>query len=122
MILTQAQLIKKCREWQKILRLQDWDIDVKISREWDFIVKGRIGEISHNHEHKHATVRLLDPIDYDPDSYEPQDMEIDLVHELLHLHFPDDAFNLQSNWEILYEQAINRVAEALVKLKREAGK
>ena len=122
MILTQSQLTKKCREWQKVLRLQDWDIEVKIVREWDFVNKGSIGEVGRNNQHKSATIRILHPIDYDPCNYGPQDMEEDLVHELLHLHFLSEMFDLEPKMEIQYEQAINRVSEALVKLNREAGK
>lgn len=118
-ILNDEQLQAKCEEWQKILRLQDWIVDLKISRERDFVTKDANAEISLNEQHKLAFVKILDPVDFDEDQFSPQDMEKSLVHELLRIHFwplrESDAN------ETAEEQAINMIAGALVDLYRRGG-
>lgn len=110
-IFTEEQLCSKCAEWQKILRLQDWDVETSIVRQR--IMPGNNGECEYYSELKHAFIRILDPIDYhDP---LPQDMEWILVHELLHLHFApfwDDAKESE------LETAINQMANVLIRMNR----
>jgi hypothetical protein len=67
---------------------------------------------------KEAVVSILDPVDYPPDSAWEQDMEQVLVHELLHLHFPEPEGN---DLHMLYEQGVQMTALALVDLKRQGG-
>jgi hypothetical protein len=67
---------------------------------------------------KEAVVSIVDPVDYPPDSAWKQDMEQVLVHELLHLHFPEPEGN---DLHMLYEQGVQMTALALVDLKRQGG-
>jgi hypothetical protein len=117
-ILTEEQLRGKCAEWQKILRLQDWIISVSVRRERDMVLKG-LAEILPSLPKRMATIRILDPIDYPPELSEPQDMELSLVHELLHIHlFPMFADREDEMRQVAEEQAIEAISRGLVELHR----
>lgn len=110
-----------CKEWQKILRLQDWAVKVFIKRARDMSLEGGQGEVHWGLQSKSASILLLDPLDYPPGLRQEQDMEKTLVHELLHLHSaPFDNFEYESLENTALEQAIDLTAEALVELKRGA--
>lgn len=107
-----------CAEWQKRLRLQDWVVQAKISRNRD------VGDKSQGHcrwviQKKMATILILDPLDYPEDTMHPQDMEQTLVHELLHLHFAPFDDEVDTPKEVAIEQATDCIAYALVNLHRE---
>lgn len=118
-ILTEEELRVKCCEWQRILRLQDWIVVTKIKRDRDMALEGVCGECSWQLSKRMAAINILDPIDYPPDSIEPHDMELTLVHELLHLHFA--ALHDQDENEIPEEQAIEAISRGLVYLARRGG-
>ena len=112
-ILTQEELERLCREWQKILRLQDWDIKVKICRQNDMTPDSQ-ADSTWTLPKKTAIIRLCDPIDYIDVAW-PQDMERSLVHELLHLHLaPIDDFEPGTIKDILLEQAVDAMSKALI--------
>lgn len=113
-ILTEEQLVAKCKEWQVVLRLQDWDVKAGIFRERDMAIGGE-GECDWNLTRKIASIRILDPIDYPEGAMIPMDMEDTLVHELLHLHFAP-FFNEEKSTE--QEQAINSITNGLISLAR----
>lgn len=118
-ILTEDELRAKCAEWQKILRLQDWIVNVSIYRERDMNNKGCCGEVEWTLEKRMASIRILDPVDYPDGTMEEQDMERTLVHELLHLHLA--PFQPDREDELRYcalEQAIDAISRGLVQLKR----
>jgi hypothetical protein len=117
-ILTEEQLRAKCAEWQKVLRLQDWDVRTSIVRRSVFTNAETNAEISVNVQHRIAQLRMLDPIDYDPLNVNPQDMEKSLVHELLHIHLWTFTVDLDGSNKDAEEQAINMIAGALIALKR----
>jgi hypothetical protein len=116
-LLTQEELESRCTYWQKVLRLQDWDVHVRIARQCDFNNEEAIGECRATLTKKTALIYVLDPVDFHPASEWPQDMEEILVHELLHLHF--DPF---WSWKhrTTQEQAIQCIATGLVRVHREA--
>lgn len=62
---------------------------------------------------------LLDPVYYRGNDLFPQDQEVSLVHELLHILFeyvfPESPGRIE---EIHLESSIERIARLLVKLKR----
>lgn len=113
------ELKKLCQEWQERLRLQHWTIALTISREKDFKLVGAQGECCWTQSTALATIKLIDPIDY-PESPFKYDMEIVLVHELLHLHFCpfDDCTDINDLKDIMLERAIDHIARALVETKR----
>ena len=117
-VFTQKELEDSLAEWQKRLRLDAWDVRIGIYRERSFDGGGRSGEISYSIESGKAVIKLLDPVDY-PDEDFPQDMEVTLVHELLHLKFA--AFTPQDDTleHRLFEQTVESMAHLLFALKRE---
>lgn len=104
-------------KWQKCLRLQDWDIVVKIKRMED--MPKNLGECVSSLTKKQAIISLLEPNDTSNGDF-PYDMEETLVHELLHIHFieADDENGCCPDG---VEQAIEEVARALIKLDRKGG-
>jgi len=120
-ILSEYELTKLCREWQERLRIQPWQIVVRICRASEFTIPNAGGEANWRKTLETAVVRILDPVDFDPDSMRPQDMEVVLVHELLHLRFAEaDVTGRDTLEERLFELGIQHTAEALVRMKREA--
>ncbi len=118
--MTEIELQALLTEWQKRLRLQDWDVHIAFTRERDMAVDNSRGAIRWNVSLKEAWLHILDPIDYPPDQV-PQDIEQTIIHELLHLHLVMVAEMAAENEiiQITTEQAIVCIAEALVRLKRE---
>lgn len=111
--MTQTQLEKLCRKWQKILRLQDWKISIGFC-ELREIKVNRYAEIKSNEHHKTATILILREELHPPGHCgEIYSIEKIIVHELIHLHF----LCYDENTE---EVAINCISEALVKLERKA--
>ncbi|WP_136604659.1 hypothetical protein [Paenibacillus dokdonensis] len=121
-IFDNKQLQEKCAEWQRILRLQDWIVDIGISRSRDMNLDNAQAEIVPCLPKRMATVRILDSVDYPPDCAEPQDMELSLVHELLHIHlFPLFADREDEMRLIAEEQAIEAISRGLIYLYRKGG-
>lgn len=118
-VYTEEELRTKCAEWQKVLRLQDWIVDVGMSRSRDMKIEGCQAEIEPCLPKRMASIRILDPVDYPPDVAEPQDMELSLVHELLHIHlFPLFADREDEMRMVAEEQAIEAISRGLIALKR----
>lgn len=121
-IFTEDELRTKCEVWQKILRLQDWIITVNIRRERDFVLSDSNAEIIPTLPKRMATIHILDPIDYPPGQAEPQDMELSLVHELLHIHlFPLFADREDEMRLVAEEQAIEAISRGLIELSRRSS-
>jgi hypothetical protein len=113
------------REWQKLLRLQDWRIVSKFVN--PEILKERtqeekaVGACGAFAETKEAEIIILGP-QYWSEEYDARERDVEdtIVHELLHCHFApfegkNDAVALQ------HEQAIEAITEALLVLKRKKG-
>ncbi len=119
--MTDQELQRLCELWQRRLRLQDWTVKVQIARKRDLDLTDSEGQIQWVLSRREALIKLMDPIDYSPTAMTPQDLEVSLVHELLHLYFaPFDAEDgtLQQTCP---EQAIDALSNALVKLARKVG-
>ena len=114
---TQEQAQQACQEWQRILRLQDWDIAIDILRARDMGLDGGQAEVHWKAESKSAIIHLLDPADYQNNYFE-QNQERSLVHELLHLHMVMFATETGTPEDTAQEQAVNAIANALVALKK----
>ncbi|HEY9748532.1 MAG TPA: hypothetical protein V6C63_07630, partial [Allocoleopsis sp.] len=116
---TLQELYKKCEHWQKILRLQDWQVEVKFSRASDLSSPTNSGQAHINSTHKAALIKLLDPIDQqDSDRMIEADQEETLVHELIHLHFDPFMDHSISPRNTAQEIAIEMLSQALVSLSR----
>lgn len=120
-IYIENQLQERLAYWQKQLRLEDWEIEVNIRRGRDML-EGCSASVNWELGKKMASISILDQIDYPPDAMGDRDMENDLVHELLHLHFaPISEHFGETNKSFYYmfeEQAINCLADSLVRIER----
>ena len=114
---SQETLDALCVEWQSLLHLQAWDIVVKICRSSEFEDKDCVGENLWDLRVCKSFIRILDPIDYKSSSW-GYDMEVCLVHELLHLHFMSFQPKDDGLEHDFMESVIERLASVLVDLKR----
>lgn len=121
--MTDAELRERCAYWQRILRLQDWRVDVRLadSAETD----GQLGNCHVFQDAKLAIIRILraetrDLTDIYSQAFpESDDPEFTLIHELLHIPF-DSILNdeAERHEKIMQEQALDFVAGALFELSR----
>jgi hypothetical protein len=120
-----AALQRRCAYWQRILRLQDWDIEVVIARPDDIVGVG-LNEVASSL--RQCTIRILGEDDARrrcvtlPNAAVMADTEITLVHELVHLHLHDfdGAPEEGSPAHRALERAVDALARALVALDRES--
>ena len=105
-----ATLVK----WQETMRLQDWDIALEIKRRHDMPQDGlglasiRLNELS-------AIIILQDPDDISPEWETDMDVELTIVHELVHLK-THQALLTQD--KLAVEQMVEGLARVLVRLDR----
>lgn len=114
------ELNKQLEYWQKLLYLQDWTVEIRVSRPWEMSDPQALAECEWYLQRKDAIIRVLPPSDLScVESHflsgEAQDYDISIVHELLHLHFA--PFHAKDD-ETAHEQAINALSRAYVKLYR----
>jgi hypothetical protein len=104
------------RVWQKRLSLDDWEIRAQIVRASD-LRPDTLGNLKWNNATKTATVRVLNPLDYDlPASEIPTDIEYTVVHELIHLQLA--ALPRDPHSRSIEEKVVNRISEALFALEK----
>lgn len=116
-----AYLHQRLSLWQDRLNLQDWKIAL-IQSHPESLRPGTLGNIHWDADAQTATIRVLDAADYHvPMNAALKDMEFTVVHELVHLDLSSLTRNFKSRSEESYsgeEQAVNRMADALLKLDR----
>lgn len=117
-IFTEEQLAEVCVEWQRILRLLDWQVYLAVVRTSQMDDPEDAGECSWSEPLKIAKIKVLDPQDWSPDFVVGHDMERTLVHELLHLYMIGWEAEPGTVQEAQQEQAICLLADALVGLRR----
>ena len=102
--------------WQQRLNLQDWKLAVVQSHPTE-LKPETLGNIHWDKDNKLATIHVLAVSDYKtacPAALE--DMELTVVHELIHLTLaPLRSANTNRTEE---EHAVNQIADALLKLER----
>lgn len=118
--MTREDLQKSLEYWQKRLRLEDWDIVLEYIRLKEWLALGKdaytAGVCAPSQSCGWARIRLLHVEDIAEDAVPGiKDPEITLVHELLHLLMPVAS---PKGGDAHGERAINRVAEALVTMRR----
>lgn len=103
--------------WRQRLKLEGWRISVALTRRNDLKPK-TLGGIRWDKGKKSAVIWVLDPSDYRlPFREMLDDMELTIVHELVHLQLaslPRSEASRSSE-----EHAVNGIAEALLKLDRQ---
>jgi hypothetical protein len=106
------------KRWQERLKLQDWRIESRIVRKSE-LKPDTLGNLKWNSEDKSAIIRVLDPRDYDlPASRIAEDMELTVVHELIHLHLSVLPRDPQKKG--VEEQVVDKISVALFNLERQA--
>lgn len=114
-VVTEEQAQDWLRLWQKRLRLEDWKIEVRIVRIWE-LERGTLGHIDWSTPHHTALIKVLSPADYElPPDKIPADMELSIVHELVHLHL--SVLPLAKSSRMAEEQVVTMIADALVNLE-----
>jgi hypothetical protein len=110
-------------KWSKILRVQDYDVSIKLVPQANLESNSCLGQCWVSETKKIAEIKLLDPR-YRGDCSESRDDDIEtcLVHEYLHLVLPVHALGIP--WDekdprhCAYEQGIDILAQALVGVSR----
>lgn len=106
-----------CQKWQDILKLNNWDIVIKLGRPDELSEPDREGEVFVNLAKGEALIQLLDPNGAYDFAF-PYDVEKVLVHELLHLScaaFEPEEDPLRHD---LWERMIEQTAKTLVEFQR----
>ena len=102
--------------WQQRLALDNWKISIIMSRRSDLKPKS-LGNIRWDADTKSATIRVLAAVEYSKKCGEMlDDMEFTVVHELIHLELSSLPRSEESR--LVEEHAVNRLADALLKLDR----
>jgi len=115
-LIVQSFLNERLALWQQRLNLQDWKISILMSHPTDLKPK-TLGNIHWDADKKSATIRVLDASDYKLAFHEMlEDMEFTVVHELIHLELSSLPRSDASRRD--EEHAVNRIADALLKLDR----
>lgn len=117
--MTIEELRERCKVWQGRLRLSDWDVTVEIKRARDMQNDDCAGEVERILNVRRAWIVLRDLVDTRSECQDENDLEITLVHELIHLY--TEPLDLPSTGlkHTAEEQMIDALARALVALDRE---
>lgn len=118
-VLTKEAALACCAKWQARLRLLDWQILLDIKRSRDLELEGKEATISRLYPNRIAWITLMDPVDYPEGCALPQDHEVNIVHELLHIMTGYFDLPNEGPMHIWEEQAITAISQALVALDRE---
>ena len=112
------ELKELCLKWQERLGLSHWCIGVQISKAEDMLLQEVQGTNRISLKTEQALITVIDPEDYPKTPFE-QDMEVSLVHELLHIPLKYFAQPEPETLEPEHMEAfIERTARLLVLLAR----
>jgi hypothetical protein len=102
--------------WRQRLKLEDWRISVAMTRSSDLAPK-TLGGIRWDKTKKSAVIFVLDPSDYRlPFRDMLDDMELTIVHELVHLELASLPRSQASRGS--QEHAVSGIADAMLELDR----
>lgn len=102
------QLQDYVARWQRRLRLQDWNVAIKIVP--DEQLPDCLGQIEYLTDSRQALLKIRRKIDWPIEEF-PENEERVIIHELLHLHFRP---MLESKGRT-EEQSINAIVDLLYK-------
>lgn len=120
---SQEQLEQYLHDWQKELRLMDWDVSIAIKPAHKMFTQDAQASIEWQLAEKTAMIHILHPDDYPDGLVRDQDHEVSLVHELLHLHYaPFEETEAGTLAHDMMELSIDTISHTLVRLKREGEK
>ncbi len=114
-----ALLTELVRFWQGELALRDWHIVAAIKPRLE-MGKENNADVAVTENRSCAFIRLIHPADSDPTEMEPYDMEIALVHEMLHVRlYPFLGYAAGSVRDVAQEQTVHQTSVTLVRKERE---
>lgn len=117
LIVSEDQVDRWLKLWQQRLQLQDWKVEVRLVRIWQ-LEPHTLGHIHWSRARRTATIKVLDPVDYNlPRSRIADDIELSVVHELIHLQLSSLTMDDKASTAV-EEQVVNRLANTLVDLER----
>ncbi len=103
--------------WRHRLNLDDWSISIDMTRRGDLKPK-TLGGTRWDKGKKSAVIWVLDPADYKLPFHEMlDDLELTIVHELVHLELASLPHSEASRGN--EEHAVARIAEALITVDRQ---
>jgi hypothetical protein len=114
---TQRFLDEKVAIWRQRLKLENWRISAVLTRRVD-LAPQTLGGISWDKARKSAVLLVLDPADYAlPYSEMLNDMELTVVHELIHLELTSLPRS-EAHRGATEEKAVSGLAGAMLELDR----
>lgn len=106
----ESRLDRQMRTWQKRLGLEEWNLSVRLVRQWQ-IDRNSWGAAEWDPDTKTGMISVLDPRDYNLRGNELQlDMECTIVHELVHIQVSP----LQSTDYVHREEVVNKIMSAVM--------
>jgi len=103
--------------WQQRLKLNDWHMTWAMARRCD-LKTNTVGQIQWDKNKKSAAILVLDPSDYQmPFNAMLGDMELTIIHELVHLKLTSLPHSEASRGG--EEHAVNGISEALFALENQ---
>jgi hypothetical protein len=113
----QQYVAHKLKLWQERLKLSDWRITWAMAHRSD-LKPNTVGQIHWNKPSRSASILVLDPSEYRmPINAMLDDMELTIVHELVHLKLTSLPHSEASRGS--EEQAVNGISEALCALEHQ---
>jgi hypothetical protein len=115
-VLAEAFINEKLAVWQRTLGLDDWKISIVMCRRSDLKLK-TLGGVRWDKTKRSAVISVLAASEYRLPVIEMlDDMEMTIVHELIHVHLAALPRS-EASWRD-EERAVNQLAQALLKLDR----
>lgn len=115
-VLAEAFANEKLAVWQRTLALADWKISIIMCRRSDLKLK-TLGRVRWDKAKRSAVISVLAPSEYHlPVNEMLDDMELTIVHELVHVHLAALPRSEASRRE--EERAVSQLAQALLRLDR----
>ena len=117
--LAEAFVNEKLAFWQGNLSLDEWNISIVMCRRSNLKFK-TLGGVRWDKTKRSAVISVLAPSEYQlPFNEMLDDMELTIVHELIHVHLAALPRSEASRRE--EERAVNQLAKALLRLDRNMG-
>ena len=108
---------EKVAVWRQRLKLEDWQVSAVMTRRSDLAPR-TLGGIHWDKPKKTAVIWVLDPADYRLPLREMlDDMQLTIVHELVHLELTSLPRGQASRGS--EERAVSGIAEAMLELDRQ---
>ncbi|MEX2264525.1 MAG: hypothetical protein WD696_21400 [Bryobacteraceae bacterium] len=118
-VVTDGQVEEWLQRWQGRMGLDDWKVTVEIVRIWQ-LDPHTLGHIRWSKSSRKATIKILNPLDYRiPKERILDDMELSVVHELVHLQL--SVLPLDKSTRAVEEKVVAQLANTMIALDRRSS-